>query len=526
MQRGRAALAQQDLRAASLAARTVLELKPDSIDAARLVAEVAERGSDHTAVEWRARVVQLDPRSTVNRLAWARCALRFNDPATAERALAQIDQAGKQTGDYHAAAALLAQAHRDLAKADEEWAEAVRLAPNEKAYQLQLGVSRMGKRDAKQRAEGEAILESLRHDPAERAAATRALITEGVALHANPQGLVTLAAELQAYPEALFSDRLLYLDLLRQTKDPQFGSSIDELEKRAADKPTELALLLSWMSENKLNLLALDVLKRTPQETTAKWPVPAAAANVYVALKEWHTLEAALTSADWAQLDFLRHAYLALAAEKQDKAGVREREWASALKAASARSDSLMVLLHTVANWRWTNEVVDMLWTLTKYPEKKEEAFATLYQYFSQTNDTQGLFKVLMRLHETDPDNLNITNNLAQVSLLLNAEVTHAREMAADIYHRAPSNAAYATTYAYALLSKGDAHGALQIMNALTEQELHDPPIAAYYGICLAATKDDRALEYVELGRTATLLPEEKQLLDKAEVSLGRSAAN
>jgi hypothetical protein len=47
---------------------------------------------------------------------------------------------------------------------------------------------------------------------------------------------------------------------------------------------------------------------------------------------------------------------------------------------------------------------------------------------------------------------------------------------------------------------------------------LRDPSLAAYYGIILAAAGDAaKAREYLKIGASARLLPEEKALLAKAE---------
>jgi hypothetical protein len=88
------------------------------------------------------------------------------------------------------------------------------------------------------------------------------------------------------------------------------------------------------------------------------------------------------------------------------------------------------------------------------------------------------------------------------------------------VYHRNPSNAAYTTTYAYSLLYNGEAQAAGKIMSSLTEQQLREPAISAYYGICLAALKDHRAREFLSAGRKAALLPEEKALIDQAFAKL------
>jgi hypothetical protein len=86
-----------DEHTASLAARNVLELRPSSASAARIMAQLTEKVGDRIALDWRRKVVQLEPQSTDDALAWARCALQFNDIATAERALAKVHEKGQAT---------------------------------------------------------------------------------------------------------------------------------------------------------------------------------------------------------------------------------------------------------------------------------------------------------------------------------------------------------------------------------------------------------------------------------------------
>jgi Flp pilus assembly protein TadD len=169
--------------------------------------------------------------------------------------------------------------------------------------------------------------------------------------------------------------------------------------------------------------------------------------------------------------------------------------------------------------------MVDLLWNLSKNPEKQMEAVQTLYRYYAKNGDTAGLYRVLVRWSEVAPDDLNVKNNLAQVSLLLGADRDQARRTAAELYEKAPSNPAYATTYAYSLLSNGKVDAARQVMNKLTEAQLRDPTISLYYGICLAASHDEKARPFLEEGLQAKmLLPEEKALLQKALANLNSSA--
>lgn len=506
-------------RDASLAARSILEMKPSSARAARIMAELAERGGERSALDWRRKVVQLDPHSVDDALALVRCAVQFSDIPTAELTLVAVDENSRNTASYHEASALVAQFKHQDEKAEAEWNEALRLRPDDKSFQLQLGMLRLRANEPKRRAAGEAMLTALRSDLGERSAATRALINTGVRRKEDPRKLMELARELQAYPEATWNDRFVYLDFLHGLQDPQFSAYLTELEKTAPNKASALAALLSWMAMNNLSLLALDYSKSLPAASLRNWPVPLALADGYVRLRDWQNLEAGTAKANWGRFEFLRHAYLARALREQDKPAAAEHEWSAAVKDATS-SESLVLLIQPVSEWGWENETTDLLWALSKRPEKQKDAFVALYQHYAKTMDTQGLYRVLVRLSELDSTNLNIQNNLAQVSLLLNANPEKARRSAADVYHKSPTNPAYMTTYAYSLLTQGNAKEALRIMSSLSEEQLSDPTIGAYYGICLAVNKDQKARTYLDFSKQANLLPEEKALIDKAYASL------
>jgi hypothetical protein len=510
-----------DDRDANLAARKILGMRPSSAAGARIMAQLAERRGERSALDWRRKVTQEEPHSVDDALALARCALQFNDIATADRTLNAVDQNGRNNAVFHAACALLAQATHEDEKADREWSEAIRLAPRDASYQLQLGTLRLRANDAQRRTSGEAILTALRADPAQRVPATRALITDGATRHINNDILLAMAQELQAYPEATFNDRILYLDILRQLRAPDFTKYLTDLEQDAVSNPVKLTALISWMTTSGLSLVAIDFTRNLGAETLNKWPVPLAVAEAYAKLHDWTALEAWVKNKDWGQSDFMRHAYLALALRGQNKMVAADKEWTLAEKQASTQPIFLSMLTRATAEWRWKKEWLELLWNLTKYPETQFEALQNLYQRYSDDNDTTGLYRVLVRLAELMPEDGRIQNNLAQICLLLNADLERARKLAVELYRKEGSNPAYAATYAFALHTKGDTSGALKVMSALNATQLHDPSVAAYYGVLLAAAGDTQAArEYLKLGASAKLLPEEKALITKAENSL------
>jgi hypothetical protein len=520
VRRAAAYLSGGDVKSAALSARRALQLNSNSARAMRIVAQIAEQARDRAALDWRRKVVELEPHSTQDDLALADCALQFGDIHAAEKTLARIDDGGKQTAAFHAMLARLAKARQDPAATKNEWGEAVRLAPNDESYQVQFALSCLEQPTAAEREQGLALLERLRNSPTQRSAATRSLIVDGVAHRRPVEELRTLARNLQSYPEAIFTDKLLYLGILRQSYDPEYTTYLTKIENEAAVKPDDLAALLTWMNGNEISIVAIDFARSLPDSALSAWPVPWAMAEAYAKVNDWSALERRTANSNWHQFDFLRRAYLARALRAENNPVATQREWAGAVKSASAQSQSLLLLTRIVFEWGWKNESVVLLWQLAKYPEVQFEALYTLYLQYTKAGDTQGLFRVLSRLADIDPGNLKVQNNLAQISLLLNADLERARRRAANLYRKEPSNAAYASTYAFSLYTEGDAKSALKVMSALRKDQLNEPLLAAYYGIFLAASGEKgKAREYLELGRQTQLLPEEKTLLDRAEAT-------
>jgi len=119
------------------------------------------------------------------------------------------------------------------------------------------------------------------------------------------------------------------------------------------------------------------------------------------------------------------------------------------------------------------------------------------------------------------PSDLAMKNNLAMTALLLDAQELKPHELAREVYEKAPTNAAYVSTYAFSLhLQKKDAE-ALKVIERLKPQELQNPSIAGYYGLILKATGNGaKAKVYLESASKARLLPEEKKLFDRAAAGL------
>ena len=510
-----------DLKAAMLPAKRALQMNPDNLEAARLIAQIADRGGDKAALDWWRKIVALPQHTTEDVLGLVRSALRVNDLATAEKALSSLDDAAKQTAGYHAACGRVAEIKKNVVEAESHWAQASATDPDNLGYQFQLALIRLASNDSAKRQASQEVLERLRADPKQRAGATRALILDGVAHRADVKRMQALAADLQSYPEATLADRLLYLEILRQLRDPTFEEYLRKLEREVVSNPVDLASLFSWMSGNETAPAGIEFAGTLPAESREKWPVPPAIAALHSSAKDWPGLEQMTRDTKWESHDFLRRAFLARALRGQDKTLPSEQEWVAAQKEASTQPQSLLMLARTVALWGWENETAELLWILAKNDDTRMEALQTLYQHYAEKGDTGGLYRTLVKLVETVPNDLVLQNNLAQVSLLLGADVERARKIAAELAGKDPANASFLSTYAFSLYTKGDIDGALQAMEKLTPDQLRDPSLAAYYGVVLAAAgQKEKAREYLRRASEAKLLPEEKALVAKSESGL------
>ena len=520
IRRAQAYMSYGDSRSAALTAQRAFQLKSSNVEACRILAVLAEQEGQPSAIEWRQQVLAIKPESTEDAIALAKTALQFKKIALAEAVLAKLGPAAEQLSTYHEVQAQLAAVKKDNVAAEKHWSEASRLAPSNKLYQLNLAALHLQASTPDVKQQARQVLQQLLDDKALRVPAARVL-RDDAAERKDVSDLLDFARSLQTYPEATFRDRISYVQVLRATDHPQFPTQLAELQNEAANDPGKLSELLSWMSANRLAVLALDWTKRLPLELTTKMPIAIQVARCHVGVSDWGDLEEWCKKTKWGELEFLRHAYLSRALRERGDSLSSRSEWNTALQEAGNNGERLFALEQDVVKWGWKKEAEDLLWLLGKDPEKQTSALAALNQYYTQKGATGDLYRVVARLCEIKADDENAQNNLAQLSLLLNLNTERAHTTAKELYKKDPKNAVFASTYAFSLYRTGRYQEAAKVMNELNPDELRNPSIAAYYGIFLAAAGDkSRAAEYLERGSQAQLLPEEKSLLQTARTEV------
>ena len=513
---------ENDLKRASLDARRILQINPESAPGHRIMARISEQLGSRAAVDWRRRVVDLEPNNPSDIIALARTAIRFDDKAARDFALSKLPEEAKNTTEYHALAADLASKKNDSTETERHLQEALRLDPGNKENQLRLATLQLASNDSSVRQQARNTLTRLQDDGAFRREATLRLAQDAVRRNDLDEA-VKFARQLDSFPEKRFEDRLLLLTALHRTADPGSTPLLQEMQAAAINDPGQAAELISWLNAHGMPVAAISWASQLPPEMLGQKSVPIALGDSYVVTGDWAGMQRLVKTGNWGNFDFLRNALATRAARELGNESEAATQWNDALRKVNANPKHALTLSELVYKWGWRDQAIELLWIATKDPGEGEQALQRLYSYFSSHGATHDLYRVLLRREESQPNDPKVQNNIAQLSLLLNLNADRGRRIASDLHEREPKNAAYASTHAFALHTKGETKKALAIMNSLTPEQLRRPEIAAYYGIFLAAAGEHaKATEYLDAGEKAGLLPEEKALVDKARRALAQ----
>jgi predicted Zn-dependent protease len=514
-------LAKADARSAVLSVQAVLRSDPNNLDAIRVMAQLAEASRSPAALVWRSRLVELNPHSLDDRLALAQTAVTLRDYATATNALEGVDAAGKQEAAYHNMAGAVDAAVNKPDQAEAHFLEASRLEPQNPAPQLNLAVVRLHRTNELELAEARTALERLaanRTNSTLRCQALRELTLDAMGHKQESLGLA-LTKQLTQETNCAFTDWILRLEVLLETKNADFKPALAACQLEAATNHDNLYELATWEMAKTSPAEALAWLRSLPMSTQTNQPATLLAAECYMAAKNWTGLQAWLEKQHWGEVEFMRHALMSRSLRGQELADTAKTEWEQALKAANSQKQSLVMLLRLAAQWGWVNEGEDLLQTIVnRYPQEKW-AVQTLAQTLFAGGQTQSLMQLFNQQLKRTPSDLAVKNNLAMTAMLLDAKELKPYDLAREVYQQAPTNSAFVATYAFSLYKQGKKADALKVMQQIKPQDLENPSIAGYYGMILKAAGGGgtNAAIYLEKASKAALLPEERKLFAQAK---------
>jgi len=503
---------------ALLCLRQALASNPSNLNACRMMADFAELGgSPQAAVVWRGRIVELEPTSLTNRLALARTAVAAGDADLAIKTLDGVDEAGKQTALFHKVAGAADLAARRFSEAEAHFSEAARLEPTNPVSEFNLATLRLAKTDPAASAEGRAVLRGLCTNLTVRCDALRQLTRDALG-HTNLAGAFAFSQELVKDTNSVFSDRMLHLDILRAMTNAQQEVFLSTLQAESVNNPAKASEVAKWMlGTTGKPEAALAWMGTLPPATRTNLPVPMVQADCYIAQKNWSALQTNLAHQNWSAFDCLRRACRARAFKEQNLTSSAKTEWIEAMRATGNQLQLLVQLLNTTTRWNWQAEPEDVLWAIANRYPRETWAIQALGERLYKAGNTRSLQTLFAQASQADNENFQFKNNLAITALLLESWDKKPHDLAREVYTKSPTNASYASTYAYSLLVQHQAGEALKVMDQLTPAELQRPSIAAYYGLILQANgQREKAKKYFDLAAKAKLLPEEQKLFDRA----------
>ena len=234
----RQVLAKSNTKTALLCLRRALSYNPNYVDACRAMAELTEKLSSPAALLWRSRVVELNPKSAPDRFAMAQTAMVFRDFLSATNALDGVSKAERNTPEYHNLAGSVAAALHWLAEAEAHYSEAARLEPTNPIPRLNLAVVRLQSTNAQDLALARTALRLLRTNPVVRCQALRELVADSLRC-GEVENALAFSQELLQQTNALFSDRLLRLDVLRAALSRDFDAAAGQRAKGGGGRTAE-----------------------------------------------------------------------------------------------------------------------------------------------------------------------------------------------------------------------------------------------------------------------------------------------
>ena len=512
---------------ATQTARELLAQRPNSLPALYILAEAAEKQNLEEAISWREQIARLRPKDPDSQLNFVSAALRFGKLDLARKGLDQIPASDRDRAAFHVVAGWLACAEGNFAEQEGQFAAAVKKEPKNDLYQFNLAALEIHSSDAQKKANARENLERLSKLASYRTGALRALLNDAVTRNDLSAG-DNVAQQLQMSPEVTFGDYLLCLNFYRKLDERKFHLLLERVKPFAAKNPSDLASLMQWMNRNGLTGEVVKWIEKLPAEKLTQPPAAVAVADAYANAKNWMRLKRWTRKGMWGESDYLRLAYQAIATRqsRQDNADTEFHAlWRAAEQSTHDQSERKLVLARLASKWNLEKESEQLWLRVAEDPPMRREALDALRHLYREDNDTDKLYDVLQRLHDSSPNEAPITADLARLGLNLERNLGRSHELAKEAHDRAPNEVNCAVTYAFSLYRLGRNAEALAIIQGLPADQLRDPHAAVYAALLLAdASQTDAAKDYVTAADDE-IYPEEKKVLDEAKAKIGRLSA-
>jgi predicted Zn-dependent protease len=215
---------------------------------------------------------------------------------------------------------------------------------------------------------------------------------------------------------------------------------------------------------------------------------------------------------------------LAFDATKNDRSGAQDAAdaaWNRALSSAEGHPDWLEMLARIALKSGVARHADATLWKLAAEEHSPKWALESLWASTQKSGTPAQRYKVSKLLVKADPKDLSARNNSIILALLTNQEVDAPYRQAEALYKQNVGEPGIAATYGLSLYLQDRGDEALKLMDALPSKQLEEPRSALYYGVILAAAgQTKKAADYLRIGVSASIFPEERALVEKVATDL------
>jgi len=517
----------RDAPNAQLALDVALRTIPGNPDAIRVAADMLEQSGSPHAMRLRRAVVQLLPRSAEDSARLVFCCLRFRDFNAAKDALSSTPPDVSNELPMLQAALAFAIATDSRPVADVLFEKLRATSPDSDAL-----------------LHGHALLRLRHPKDEERLAARRQL--EELATR-NPSFALRIHREFAAealqrrdYVELKKRQEIILADAGANFTDHLQKANVDLLVDKAPFEPlfAKLAPLATsneadavqftqWLLVQSRAKEADEWLSSLPAALRSQPGILAVEAEIVAQLGDWDRLSDLLEAGAWGPIprDSLRLAQAAHTVDNPSRPSLRKETWDMTLDSAVGNLGALRVLQRLAAVWRWEDESERTLWAIARAFPAQTWAHQSLFNVYRSRKDIKGMREVMGVLRQSEGTVSRYQHDWALLTLL--AEPTSnwnpAKDTMRALYEAEPTDATYATGYAFALAQAGKGPEALAVVEKMTEPERQYPPrqpfLAFVYGV---AKKSPELEQAAKLAEGVDLLPEESYLFTRARDELNR----
>jgi hypothetical protein len=296
-----------------------------------------------------------------------------------------------------------------------------------------------------------------------------------------------------------------------------------QLQTELSTDPAAVVALASYYRTTSLMSEGRKWFDSLPAEVRSDSRVQEAIAAAFLEWKEWARLDQAISGTQWKEREFMRQAFTAYSARKNGRLADAGNAWRLAVIQAGDSTRATSELLALVARWGWQTEQYDLVWKLFALMPRNESISRQLIAWEHQQGRTANLNRIYARLSEFSGEDRMLKNNFAYSSLLLDANLSRAYEIARSNHQAEPENPYYTTTQALSLYKQNKPAAALALLETLRPSALSTPERTMFRALFRASSGDAAGAADLMAGVKSTkFLPEERRLLAQAATEVAR----